>query len=87
MKTHCWSSRTRVSTKIVEMTILSGKTNSFTVALTPGIMTAEQEDAVKATIAKVIVDEKAATAANKKIRKEAKAAAALLAVMVVVPEK
>ena len=69
------------------MTILSGKTNSFTVALTPGIMTAEQEDAVKATIAKVIVDEKAATAANKKIRKEAKAAAALLAVMVVVPEK
>ncbi len=71
-------------TKIVEMPIVSGKTNTFTVALTPGIMTAEQEEAVKATIAKVIADEKAATASKKKIRKDAKATAAL--VTVIIPE-
>ncbi len=71
-------------TKIVEMPIVSGKTNTFTVALTPGIMTAEQEEAVKATIAKVIADEKAATATKKQLRMDAKAA--LAAVTVIIPE-
>ena len=68
------------------MTILSGKKNTFTVALTPGIMTAEQEAAVIATVAKIVEDEKAAKATKAKLKKEAKAAAALVAVTVVMPE-
>lgn len=70
-------------TKILPMDIIRGVTNTFNVALVPGIMTAEQEQAVKDTIAKVIADDKAVIAAKKKARKEAKAASILLAKPVV----
>ena len=61
-------------TKILPMEIVRGATNTFNVALVPGIMTAAQEQEVKDIIAKVIADDKALIAANKKAKKEAKAA-------------
>ena len=72
-------------TKVLPMEIIRGVTNTFNVALVPGTMTAEQEQAVKDTIALVVAEEKALVAAKKKARKEAKAATAkaLLAVPVV----
>jgi len=68
-------------TKVLPMEIIRGVTNTFNVALVAGIMTAEQEQAVKDTIAKVIADDKALIAAKKKARKEAKAATVAAAML------
>jgi hypothetical protein len=48
-------------------------------------MTAEQEEAVKATIAQVIADEKAIIAAKKKAKKDAKEATVAANMPLVVP--
>ena len=61
-------------TSIKALDILRGKTNAYTIALVPGIMTAEQEQAIKDTIARVIADDMALIAAKKKAKKDAKAA-------------
>ena len=58
-------------TKIMAMGIVRGKTNSFTVSLTPGIMTEAQEKAINATIAQLIADKQA----KADLRKAAKIAA------------
>ncbi len=75
-------------TKIVAVDIVRGKKNSFFVNLIPGVMTPEQETALKVTLAQAIADEKAIIAAKAKVRKEAKAAAKLATEVVVeiVPE-
>ena len=72
-------------TKIVEMPIVSGKANSFFVNLTPGIMTAEKEEAIKATLANILATEKAEKAAKALLKKEAKAAADLLKTTEITP--
>ncbi len=69
-------------TQILPMEIVRGVTNTFNVSLVPGIMTAEQKEAVKATIAQVIADEKAIIAAKKKAKKDAKAATAASVLLV-----
>ena len=76
-------------TKIVAVDIVLGTTNTFSVELVPGVMTAEMEAAIKVTLAQAIADEKAIIAAKAKVRKEAKAAAKLAAAQVVeiVPEE
>ena len=61
-------------TGIKALDILRGKTNALSVALVPGIMTAEQEQAIKDTIATIIAADKAIIAEKKKVRKEAKEA-------------
>ena len=61
-------------TQILPMDIVRGVTNTFNVALVPGIMTAEQEQAIKDTIAAIIAADKAIIAGKKKARKDAKAA-------------
>lgn len=61
-------------TRILPMEIVRGVTNTFNVALVPGIMTAEQEQAIKDTIATIIAADKAIIAEKKKVRKEAKEA-------------
>ena len=66
-------------TQVMQMDILQGKTNTSAVALTPGIMTSEQEAAVKITLAEAIAAEKAASAARAKAKREAKAASVVLA--------
>ena len=71
--------------KVIPMEIIRGATNTFNVALVPGIMTAEQEEAIQATIAQVRADEKAAIAEKKKAKKDAKVAAALKIVPEVTP--
>jgi hypothetical protein len=72
-------------TKIVPMEIVRGVTNTFNVALVPGIMTAEQEEAVKDTIATIIAADKAIIAGKKKARKDAKAAIVAANLPLVVP--
>ncbi len=63
--------KTGFITTIRTINILRGKTNSYSVALVPGIMTAEQEEAISTRLAQVIADDKAAIAAKKKARKDA----------------
>jgi CRISPR/Cas system-associated endonuclease Cas1 len=73
--------KTGFITAIRTINILRGKTNPYSVALVPGIMTAEQETAVNTTIAQAIADDKALIVAKKKARtaaKEATAAAKLI---------
>jgi hypothetical protein len=72
-------------TRTLPMEIVRGVTNTFNVALVPGIMTAEQEEAIKATIAQVIADEKAIIAAKKKAKKDAKEATVAANMPLVVP--
>ena len=62
---------------------MQGTTNTFAILLTPGVMTAEQEAAIKITLTLAIAAEKAIIAAKAKARKEAKAAAKLAAAEVV----
>jgi len=59
---------------IKTVNILRGKTNNYTVALVPGVMTAEQQEAFKETLATIIASEKAAVAAKKKAKLDAKVA-------------
>ena len=61
-------------TAIVPLNILRGKTNAVTVALTPGIMNAEQIEAIKIKVAQAIADDTAMITAKKKARKAALAA-------------
>ena len=76
-------------TKIVAVDIVRGRTNTFSVELVPGVMTAEMEAAIKVTLTQAIAAEKAIIAAKAKARREAKAAAKLAAAQVVeiVPEE
>lgn len=73
--------KTGFITAIRTINILRGKTNSYAVALVPGIMTAEQETAINTTVAQAIADDKALIVAKKKARTaatEATAAAKLI---------
>ena len=71
---------------IKTVNIVRGKTNNYTVALVPGVMTAEQEVAFKETLATIIASEKAALAAKKKARLDAKVAKVAHDVPFVKPE-
>ena len=71
--------KTGFITKIVTVDIMQGKTNTYSVSLTPGVMTAAQETAIKVTLTEAIAAEKAIIVAKAKARKEAKAAAKLAA--------
>ena len=71
---------------IKTVNILRGKTNNYTVALVPGVMTAEMEEAFKETLATIIASEKAALAAKKKARLDAKVAKVAHDVPFVKPE-
>jgi len=62
--------------KLTPIKVLRGQTNAFTIALTPGTMTAEQIAAFKLSVAESIAAEKAATAAKTKSKKAAKIASA-----------
>ena len=73
--------KTGFITAIRTLNILRGKSNSYSVALVPGIMTAEQETDINTILAQVIVDDKALIVAKKKARTaaiEATAAAKLI---------
>jgi len=56
-------------TQMITIKILQGKMNTFNYALTPGIMTTEQEQAIKNKVAQAIVDENAFSNANNKPKK------------------
>jgi hypothetical protein len=73
--------KTGFITDIRTLNIVRGKSNSYSVALVPGVMTAEQVTAINTTLAQAIADDKAAIVAKKKARKaaiEATAAAKLI---------
>ena len=78
--------KTGYITVIKTLDILRGKTNTLSVALVPGTMTAEEKQTIKDTIARVVADDKAQIAAKKKAKKEAKAAALAATVLLVEPE-
>ena len=65
-------------TKLLTINIKRGRMNKFTVYLTPGTMTTEEEATIKATLASIIAEAKAKLTAKKKKRKDARTAAALL---------
>ena len=74
-------SKTGYITDVRVLNILRGKTNSFFVALMPGIMTTEQVTAINTRVAQAIADDKALIVAKKNARKsaiEATAAAKLI---------
>ena len=71
---------------IKTVNILRGKTNNYSVALVPGVMTAEQQEAFKETLATIIASEKAALAAKKKAKLDAKVAKVAPDVPFVKPE-
>jgi len=61
-------------TKVIPVHIFQGGVNTSIVTLMPGIMTPEQEETIKETLAAAVASEKAAIAANKKTKKVAKPA-------------
>jgi hypothetical protein len=71
---------------IKTVNIVRGKTNNYTVALVPGVMTAEQQEAFKETLATIIASEKAALAAKKRAKLNAKVAKVAPDVPFVKPE-
>ena len=75
-------SKTGYITQIVAIDILQGKMNTSNVSMVPGVMTAEEEVALKITLDASVAAEKAATAALKKAKKKAKTEAAVAAALV-----
>ncbi len=58
-------------TGIKAVDILRGKTNTYSIALVPGVMTAEQEEEVASRVAQAVADENALIAAKKKAKRDA----------------